>query len=84
MIRQITKKKQNKKIDRELPYFITIMSLLASSGLGPYTMLQKIKEINLLPIIQGEIIKILKRIDLLGIDPLTALDQAKTGHPLKH
>ena len=28
-------KKQNKKIDRELPYFITIMSLLASSGLGP-------------------------------------------------
>lgn len=70
-------KKQNKKIDRELPYFITIMSLLASSGLGPYTMLQKIKEIDLLPAIRGEIIKIIKRIDLLGIDPLTALDQAK-------
>ena len=43
-------KKQNKKIERELPYFITIMSLLASSGFGPYTILQKIKEINLLPI----------------------------------
>ena len=70
-------KKQNKKIERELPYFITIMSLLASSGLGPYTMLQKIKEINLLPIVQGEIVKIIKRIDLLGIDPLTALNQAK-------
>lgn len=70
-------KKQNKKIERELPYFITIMSLLASSGLGPYTMLQKIKDINLLPIIQGEIVKIIKRIDLLGIDPLTALSQAK-------
>lgn len=70
-------KKQGKKIDRELPYFITIMSLLASSGLGPYTMLQKIKEINLLPVIRSESIKILQRIDMLGIDPLTALSQAK-------
>ncbi len=70
-------KKQNKKIERELPYFITIMSLLASSGLGPYTMLQKIREINLLPVIQTEIVKIIKRIDLLGVDPLTALNQAK-------
>ncbi|MDE1868011.1 MAG: type II secretion system F family protein, partial [Thaumarchaeota archaeon] len=70
-------KKQNKKIERELPYFITLVSLLASSGLGPYTILQKIKEINLLPIIHGETIKILKRIDMLGIDPLTALNQTK-------
>jgi len=70
-------KKQDKKIERELPYFITLVSLLSSSGLGPYTILQKIKEINLLPIIRGETVKILKRIDMLGIDPLTALSQAK-------
>ncbi|MGB6462781.1 MAG: type II secretion system F family protein [Nitrosotalea sp.] len=70
-------KKQDKKIERELPYFITIVSLLASSGLGPYTILQKIREINLLPIIRGETVKILNRIDMLGIDPLTALSQAK-------
>lgn len=70
-------KKQDKKIEKELPYFITLVSLLASSGLGPYTILQKIKEINLLPIIRGETVKILKRIDMLGIDPLTALSQAK-------
>jgi flagellar protein FlaJ len=68
---------QNKKIERELPYFITIVTLLASSGLGPYTILQKIKEIHLLPIIRTESIKILKRIDILGLDPLTALSQAK-------
>ena len=70
-------KNQNKKIERELPYFITIVSLLASSGFGPYTILQKLKEIPLLPIIQTEIVKILKRIDMLGVDPLTALSQAK-------
>jgi len=70
-------KKQGKKIERELPYFITIVSLLAASGLGPYNILQKIKEIKLLPIICFESIKILKRIDMLGVDPLVALSQAK-------
>ncbi len=70
-------KKQAKKIERELPFFITIVSLLTSSGFGPYTILHKIKEISLLPMVQAESIKIIKRIDLLGIDPLTALNDAK-------
>lgn len=70
-------KKQKKKIERELPYFITIVSLLATSGLGPYFIFKKLKEINLLPTIKIESEKILKRIDLLGLDPLTAMNQAK-------
>jgi archaeal flagellar protein FlaJ len=70
-------KKQSQKIERELPYFVTIVSLLAASGFGPYTIFQKLKEITLLPAIRGESIKILKRIDMLGIDPLTALYEAK-------
>lgn len=70
-------KKQGKKIERELPYFITIVSLLAASGLGPYTILQKIKDLTLLPVIRFESVKILKRIDMLGVDPLVALGQAK-------
>jgi len=70
-------KKQKKKIERELPYFITIVTLLATSGLGPYFIFKKLKEINLLPTIKIESEKILKRIDLLGLDPLTAMNQAK-------
>ena len=70
-------KKQKKKIDHELPYFITIVTLLATSGLGPYFIFKKIKEINLLPTVKKESEKILKRIDLLGLDPLTAMNQAK-------
>src|SRR5574341_911221 len=53
--------KQKKKIEREIPYFI----------------FQKIREFNLLPTIRAESEKILKRIDLLGVDPLTAMSQAK-------
>ena len=70
-------KKQGKKIEKELPYFITIVGLLAASGLGPYLILKKIREIELLPIIRTECIKILKKIDMLGADPLIALNQAK-------
>lgn len=70
-------KKQKKKIDHELPYFITIVTLLATSGLGPYFIFKKIKEMNLLPTVKTESEKILKRIDLLGMDPLTAMNQAK-------
>lgn len=70
-------KKQKKKIERELPYFITIVTLLATSGLGPYFIFRKLKEINLLPTIKIESEKILKRIDILGLDPLTAMNQAK-------
>jgi flagellar protein FlaJ len=70
-------KKQAKKIERELPYFITIVTLLATSGLGPYSIFQKIKDLNLLPAIRQESIKIIKRIDMLGLDPLTVLSQAK-------
>ena len=70
-------KKQSKKIEKELPFFVTLVSLLATSGFGPYTILQKIKGISLLPTIQAESVKILKRIDMLGVDPLTALSEAK-------
>jgi flagellar protein FlaJ len=70
-------KKLGQKLELELPYFITIVSLLASSGFGPYTIFQKIKEIDLLPLVRQESIKILKRIELLGADPLAAITEAK-------
>ncbi len=72
----INEKAQAKKIERELPYFITIVTLLATAGLGPYFIFQKLKTINLLPTLRDESEKILKRIDMLGIDPLSAMAQA--------
>lgn len=70
-------KKQKKILDKELPFFITIVTLLASSGFGPYTIFQKMQDIKLLPTIRLESIKILKRVDILGIDPLTAILETK-------
>jgi archaellum biogenesis protein FlaJ (TadC family) len=62
------KKKVNKKINNELPFFMTIVTLLATSGFGPYTIFKKIKDMELLPNVRLESMKIIKRIDILGQD----------------
>ncbi|QUC65461.1 type II secretion system F family protein [Nitrosopumilus sp. K4] len=69
--------KEDQTILFELPYFITIVTLLATSGFGPYTIFQKMREIKLLPKISLESEKIIKRIDILGMDPLTVMMQIK-------
>ena len=56
------KKKLNKKIDAELPFFMTIVTLLATSGFGPYTIFQKMKEMKILPNVRIESIKIIKEL----------------------
>jgi len=71
------KKKANKKIESELPFFMTIVTLLATSGLGPYSIFLKIKELELLPNVRIESIKILKQIDILGKDPLVVMAETK-------
>lgn len=71
------KKKSNKKIEAELPFFITIVTLLATSGFGPYTIFTKIKDLDLLPNVRIESIKILKKIDILGKDPLVVMAETK-------
>jgi len=69
--------KQKNKIEKELPYFITIVTLLATSGFGPYFIFKKLKDFELLPTLRLESDKILKRMQLLGLDPMTAMQQAK-------
>ncbi len=73
------KKKLNKKIESELPFFITIVTLLATSGFGPYTIFKKIKDLELLPNVRIESIKILKKIDILGKDPLTVMAETRAS-----
>jgi len=76
-------KGNKKRLEFELPYFMTFITLLAASGFGPYTIFQKLREISLLPASRNESEKILKRIDLLGLDPLTAMIKVKEKSPSK-
>ncbi len=74
---------KKKKIEKELPYFMTFVTLLATSGFGPYTIFQKLKDVTLLPESRNESEKILKRVDLLGMDPLTAMTKVKEKSPAR-
>ncbi len=76
-------KGNKKRLEFELPYFMTFITLLAASGFGPYTIFQKLREITLLPASKIESEKILKTIDLLGLDPLTAMTKDKEKTPSK-
>ena len=74
-------RKIDKKIDSELPFFITIVALLATSGFGPYSIFIKIKDMELLPNVRKEAVKILKKIDMLGMDPLTVMTEIRNKGP---
>ena len=74
---------KKKKIEKELPYFMTFVTLLATSGFGPYTIFQKLKDVTQLPESRNESEKILKRVDLLGLDPLTAVTKVKEKSPAR-
>lgn len=62
------------KIDRELPYFITLITLMASSGISPYHSLKKIMGFDLLPTMKKEARSMIKQVEVLGVDPLTVMN----------
>jgi len=70
-------KKEKNSLEKELPYFITFITLLATSGFGPYTIFQKTKSLEILPMAKSQSERILKRIEILGIDPISAINQIK-------
>ncbi len=74
--KQIDKKEKN-NLEKELPYFITFITLLATSGFGPYITFQKIKDLEILPKAKIQSERILKRIEILGVDPISAINQVK-------
>ena len=63
------------KIDRELPYFITLITLMAASGISPFTSLKKIMHLDLLPNMSKEAEGMVKQVEILGMDPLTVMNK---------
>ncbi|WP_255458368.1 type II secretion system F family protein [Nitrosarchaeum sp. AC2] len=55
--------------------------MLSTSGFGPYSIFIKIKDMELLPHVRKEAMKILKKIDILGMDPLTVMAEVKDKGP---
>jgi flagellar protein FlaJ len=69
-------------LEREMPFAAAYISVMASGGIAPYTSFKRLADVNLMPAMRGEAREIIKDVEIFGIDPLTALEQAAKKNPL--
>lgn len=69
-------------LEREMPFASAYISVMASGGIAPYTSFQRLAEVDLLPIMKDEAREIIKDVEIFGVDPLTAIEQAAKKNPL--
>ena len=69
-------------LEREMPFASAYISVMASGGIAPYTSFRRLSEVELMPAMRSEAREILKDVEIFGVDPLTAIEQAAKRNPL--
>jgi flagellar protein FlaJ len=69
-------------LEREMPFASAYISVMASGGIAPYTSFKRLAEVELMPSMRGEAREIIKDVEIFGVDPLTAIEQAAKKNPL--
>ncbi|MEM2987838.1 MAG: type II secretion system F family protein [Candidatus Bathyarchaeia archaeon] len=69
-------------LEREVPFMAAYISVMASGGIAPYTSFKRLTEVELMPAMRGEAREIIKDVEIFGIDPLTAIENAAKRNPL--
>jgi flagellar protein FlaJ len=69
-------------LEREMPFAASYVSVMASGGIAPYNSFKRLSEVDLLPGMKSEAREIIKDVEIFGIDPLTAIEQAAKKNPL--
>jgi len=68
-------KRLGERLDRELPFVITLITIMAASGITPFGSFTKLARYKLLPYIMKEARNIIGQVHILGEDPLTAMEK---------
>ncbi len=69
-------------LEREMPFAAAYISVMASGGIAPYTSFKRLSEVDLMPAMSMEARDIMKDVEVFGVDPLTALEEAAKKNPL--
>ena len=69
-------------LEREMPFVSAYISVMASGGIAPYTSFKRLSDIELMPAMKNESREIIKDVEIFGIDPLTAIENASRRNPL--
>jgi flagellar protein FlaJ len=74
-VNDILEEQQSHEIDRELPFTAMLFTILAASGISLYDSWKKLASISLLPNLQHEAQDVVRRVEVLGQDPLTVMQK---------
>ena len=69
-------------LEREMPFAATYITVMASGGIAPYISFKRLAQVELLPAMRKEAREIIKDVEIFGIDPLTAMENAAKRNPL--
>lgn len=69
-------------LEMEMPFAATYVTVMASGGIPPYLSFKRLSNVDLMPKMRKEAREIIKDVEILGIDPLTAMQNAAKGNPL--
>jgi flagellar protein FlaJ len=69
-------------LEREMPFSAAYISVMASGGIAPYTSFKRLSDVEMMPAMKSEAREIIKDVEIFGIDPLTAIEQAAKRNPL--
>jgi flagellar protein FlaJ len=69
-------------LEREMPFATAYISVMASGGIAPYTSFKRLAQVELMPAMRVEAREIIKDVEIFGIDPLTAIQNAAKKNPL--
>jgi archaeal flagellar protein FlaJ len=69
-------------LDREMPFAAAYISVMSSGGIAPYTSFKRLSEVELMPAMRLESREIIKDVEIFGVDPLSALENAAKKTPL--
>jgi len=70
-------------LEREMPFATAYISVMASGGIAPYSSFKRLGQVELMPAMKVEAREIIKDVEIFGIDPLTAIQNAAKKNPLE-
>ena len=69
-------------LEREMPFSATYVTVMASGGIPPYMSFKRLTEVELLPATRREARRLIRDVEIFGVDPLSALEKAAKYNPL--
>jgi len=69
-------------LEREMPFAATYVTVMASGGIPPYMSFKRLTDVELLPAMRKEARHLIRDVEIFGVDPLSALENAARNNPL--